>query len=335
MKKVHWLPFVLFACIISLSFNDMGSSSHFRIQKLTTGVWAAINNDSMGHAICNAGIVDLGDKTLVFDPFMNPDAAADLRKAAESLTGRPVSLVVNSHFHNDHIRGNQLFVPAARILSTEWTRRKLMQNEPEELAWERENAAKQLQSLKKAYPAADPMIRREQLLFLGYFDGMVKNSAMVKTTPPDITFSDSLWIHGSKRSVRLLERRGHTESDIILQLVADSIAFMGDLLFEKRHPWMSDGRPREWQNLLEDPGIIASFRVFVPGHGRVSGSETLKTLAQYLRSMSAIATEGVRKGLPDSVISASPLPGLYDDWSFRRFVAPNLAFLAGSERARK
>jgi hypothetical protein len=41
-------------------------------------VFAAIHLAG-GAAICNAGIIDLGDRTLVFDSFMSPLAAEDLR----------------------------------------------------------------------------------------------------------------------------------------------------------------------------------------------------------------------------------------------------------------
>jgi cyclase len=45
----------------------------------------------------NAGIVDLGDRTLVFDPFLTRAAARELRSAAERLTGRTPALVVPGH----------------------------------------------------------------------------------------------------------------------------------------------------------------------------------------------------------------------------------------------
>lgn len=106
------------------------SSVHFKVEKLTDGVYAAIASDT-GFAVCNAGIIDLGDITLVFDPFMSPRAGADLKKAAVALTGKPVICVVNSHYHNDHIRGNQEF-PGARIISTVWTRQAMAESEPEE-----------------------------------------------------------------------------------------------------------------------------------------------------------------------------------------------------------
>src|SRR6478672_10218109 len=113
---------------------------NFTIQQLAPGVWAAIQNDQFGRAICNAGIVDLGDKTVVFDPFMTPEAAKELRNVAVELTGRPVSFVINSHYHNDHIRGNQEFIPIATIISTAWTRDQIAKSEPEEQEWEKRHA---------------------------------------------------------------------------------------------------------------------------------------------------------------------------------------------------
>ena len=101
--------FSAFTCHPLKGQKKVFTSAHFNIREPAPGVWAAINNDEGGLAICNAGIADLGDRTVVFDPFMNIDAASDLKRAAKILTGRPVGIVLNSHFHNDHIRGNQLF----------------------------------------------------------------------------------------------------------------------------------------------------------------------------------------------------------------------------------
>jgi len=54
-------------------------SDHFTIEKLDDGIYAAIHKPG-GEAICNAGIIDLGSKTLVFDTFLTPRAAKDLKK---------------------------------------------------------------------------------------------------------------------------------------------------------------------------------------------------------------------------------------------------------------
>jgi Metallo-beta-lactamase superfamily len=76
-------------------------SKYFHLHQLEEGIYAAVVIGGTG-AQGNAGIVDLGDRTLVFDTFLVPPAAEDLRDAAHSLTGRPVDWVINSHEHFDH-----------------------------------------------------------------------------------------------------------------------------------------------------------------------------------------------------------------------------------------
>jgi cyclase len=77
-------------------------SQRFRIEKMAEGAYAAIHIEG-GAAVGNAGIVDLGDRTLVYDSLFTPQAGEDLRTTAEALFGRPVAMVIDSHWHNDHI----------------------------------------------------------------------------------------------------------------------------------------------------------------------------------------------------------------------------------------
>jgi cyclase len=70
--------------------NRLPTSEHFELERLADGVYAAIATVD-GAAYGNAGIVDLGEQTLVFDTFDSPRAADDLRVAAETLTGRPAT----------------------------------------------------------------------------------------------------------------------------------------------------------------------------------------------------------------------------------------------------
>jgi glyoxylase-like metal-dependent hydrolase (beta-lactamase superfamily II) len=86
---------------------SLPESKHFQLQRLTDGVYAAVATER-GHAICNAGIIDTGDRTIVFDTFISPDPAKDLLKAAKRLTPQNVIRVVNSHYHNDHIGATKL-----------------------------------------------------------------------------------------------------------------------------------------------------------------------------------------------------------------------------------
>ena len=118
MVKTYLAGAVIIVFILAFRIPQQ-ASMNFSIKQLAPGVWAALQNDKGGHAISNAGIIDLGNKTLVFDAFINPDAAIELRQVAEQLTKHKVSFVVNSHFHDDHIRGTEAFVPGALVISTE------------------------------------------------------------------------------------------------------------------------------------------------------------------------------------------------------------------------
>ena len=96
------------------------TSPHFSIHTLTEGVHAAIATNG-GAAIANAGIIDLGEQTVIFDTFMTLKAALDLSRAAEALTGRKAETIINSHYHNDHTWGNQIFSPHAKIITSSQT----------------------------------------------------------------------------------------------------------------------------------------------------------------------------------------------------------------------
>ncbi len=62
----------------------------------------------------------------MYDTFTSPQAAEDLRQAAEQLFSRPARIVINSHYHNDHIWGNQAFGQDVDIISTAKTRQLIL-----------------------------------------------------------------------------------------------------------------------------------------------------------------------------------------------------------------
>ena len=306
---------------------------NFHIQQLAKGVWAAIHNDQYGRAICNAGIVDLGDKTLIFDPFMTPTAASELKETAERLTGKPVTIVVNSHYHNDHTRGNQVFAPFATIIGTNYTRNRIAEVAPEEHEWERKHANGMLKATRQMYNAASGKERDELCLWIGYYEGMVESMDDLKITLPDVVFNDSLWILGSERDVKLMEfHNGHTGSDVVLCIPNERIAFMGDLLFVKRHPWLADGDPASWQASLKKLYEDNFINIYVPGHGAVCEKPGVKELYEYLGKMQEMADK-ISKDTSQNESSQLPaIPAPYGNWYFGRFYQPNMQFLLSTRR---
>lgn len=319
---------LLLANIFPLIDGTDTDHTHFRLRQVAKGVWAAIHKNPGGHAICNAGIIDLGDKTVLIDPFMNLDAAEELKTTAIKLTGRDASVVINTHCHNDHIRGNQLFASSS-IISTAWTREEIARAEPREIQWEKENAPAILSAYQSQLATAQGLQKRELPLWIDYFEGMIKSNPQLKTTLPGITFNDSLWLYGAERSILLKEyKNGHTKSDVAVFLPQEKILFTGDLLFTGAHPWLSDGNPAQLKKYLDEWAADTRYTIFVPGHGDTGNRENVQQLSGYISDLTQMVAEQKNNGVPDSLIIKTPIPAAYAEWLFgTRFYAANLSFL--------
>ncbi|HNS49985.1 MAG TPA: MBL fold metallo-hydrolase [Anaerolineae bacterium] len=302
-------------------------SKHFRLQQLADGIYAAIHQ-SGGGAICNAGIVDLGDRTLVFDTFVAPHPAQDLRAAAEALIGRPVNAVVNSHDHNDHIWGNQAFGPEADIVSTETTRRLIVTTGGiEDLDVYMADVEARLEvTLARLQASTDEGERCEHALWADEYRSILASRSILRVRVPNITFSGRMAFHGTARSAELLELAGHTASDAVLLLPQDGIAFVSDLLFVECHPYLADGDPGALLHALQAISRLAP-RLVVPGHGPVGTADSLAQMEQYVHTLDGLARQMADAGEAEETIDALPTPKPYDGWLVASFFRANLHFL--------
>ncbi len=302
-------------------------SKHFQVERLADGVYAIIASEQ-GYADCNAGIVDIGDGTIVFDTFISPEAARDLLKATEQLTSNKITHVVNSHRHNDHFRGNQVFGPNVDIISTALTREAIIRNEPEEIKEEKKTLPKEIihaQSQLKS--EKDPKRRRELALIISYMQGVVKSHHELKTRLPNITFEHKLTIHGTTRTVELIPLAGHTTSDIILNIPKEKITFMGDLLFVEMHPYLPSGSPEQWKQSLAKVKRLG-VQIAVPGHGPVGKSENLQMISQYIKTLEKMVANMIKHGRHMNQASLESVPSPFDTWLCPdNFFVTNLQFL--------
>jgi cyclase len=307
---------------------QLPKSKHFQVERLADGVYAAVASEQ-GYAICNAGIINIGDKTIIFDTFISPKAAKDLLNAAKQLTSHKAACVVNSHHHEDHIRGNQVFPPDVDIISTTWTRDAIARYEPEEISWEKENLPKQIMDAQQKLDVEkDPKRRRELAFTIVYYRAMIESHPQLKTRLPNLTFEHKLVIHGTQRTAELLPFAGHTGSDVVLYLPEEKIAFMSDLLFINIHPYLPSGSPADWKQSLSKIEALG-IQTAVPGHGPVGHSADLSVMAQYIQSLENIATNMVKSGKSEEEVSLQPIPSPFETWQsfFDNFFYSNLKFL--------
>jgi glyoxylase-like metal-dependent hydrolase (beta-lactamase superfamily II) len=306
------------------------SSRHFRLERLSDGVYAAIHNlhTEDGWAGCNAGIVDLGDRTLVFDTFESPQAARDLRDAAKSLTGRKVHTVINSHPHNDHYWGNQVFGSDVDIISTTKTRELIAAEGPGEVQWYRDTLQKRLEILEAQLAEAHDEATQVQLRFLiFYYQSIIAILPELQIRLPNLTFTGDLTFNGPKRSTKLITfEGGHSKSDAILHLPDDSIVFMADLLFIDVHPYFPDGDPAMIQDALAQVRNL-NANTFVPGHGPVGQFISLDWMDEYINTMNSLVREAIKKGSTEKEIGEIAMPVEFQHLIMPSFFPANLKFL--------
>jgi cyclase len=265
----------------------------------------------------------------VYDSLFTPQAGQDLRRAAETLVGRPVDWVIDGHWHNDHIWGNQAFGAETDIISTTETRRMILATRGHG-AYDAFMAAAEanLESTRRQFEASkDDGQRRQLALWSDYHRAVVDSKPILRIRAPNLTFVQRMAFHGTARSAELIDfAGGHTESDCVLLLRKEQIAFLGDLLFIGHQPYMGGGDPGRMLQILADVSALGP-QVLVPGHGPVGGPDSLQVMTQYVRTLDGLARKMLADGVAEETIEPMAVPAPFEDWLFGAFFAGNMHFL--------
>ncbi|NNL16974.1 MAG: MBL fold metallo-hydrolase [Flavobacteriaceae bacterium] len=318
--------------------SNQPSSVNFEFVELTDGVYSCIHKFG-GKAICNVGIVDNGHETIIFDSFLSPDVAEELLKTLQGMSLSPVKYVVNSHFHNDHIRGNQVFSKEVNIISSTRTKELIAEEEPLQIAYEKENAPARLSyydSLQRSFKGDRQSREYQQIqMWRPYYETLVNSHLTVKTRLPNM-FVDSIKnFDGPDRKIQLLSKgQGHTESDLIMYLPDDGVLFTGDLIFNNCHPYVAHGDISKWKAWLEFMNSLEVSTV-MPGHGQIGTDELINQMKDYLMDLESAAEDLVKDNLSLEEPENLSVPDKYKDWWFDRFYEYNLRFAYESLNTKK
>src|ERR1022692_419228 len=157
----------LLALPIFLLAASLSASTNFDLQKLADGVYAVIVKPGSS-AGSNGAVIITKDEVLVVDTHYRPSFARELIEEIKRLTPNPVRYVVNTHWHNDHVQGNDayfnVFPKGVEFLSHVNTRRdivdKAIPNMRDDLATGTPAAIKQLEERLAANtdPALKPRL---------------------------------------------------------------------------------------------------------------------------------------------------------------------------------
>lgn len=294
VNKRIWLAYS-WALLMSCSVSEQ-EAVLFEMVKVDDGVYAAIAMPTY-KLNGNAAVIINEDDVLVVDSHSTPSSARALIKQIENLTSNPVRYVVNTHFHYDHARGNQAYMPPypheVTIISTEGTRENLINIETERLKSEVEKMPGVIANLKKELAKDNDPAKRKRLNDAEKYYEELKT---MKIILPTITFDKSLIMHKKNRDIYILFLgRGHTSSDVIVYLAKGKVIVTGDLV-SGWVPGMGDGYPNEWINTLDELAKL-DIESIIGGHGGVASKRLITVLRSYIADLIAAVKVEVSKGL--------------------------------------
>jgi len=257
---LFWLGIILLALLIIAGivgywfYASLLKPGHYQ---LAQGVHMVTNGGG------NSLIVQEGNDVLLVDTKF-PPASDWLKKWLDKNIDKPVSMVVNTHYHYDHTFGNPNY-PQAKIYAHK-TVPELM-NVYDKEWWEQH---------RSGYPKAENLVDAQETLKVGTQD-------VVVTFPGNAHTHGDLWVY---------LKRGDRE-----------FVATGDLVMNGYYPFMdlSNGGV-DIPGLIKTVREMAAKypdAVFIPGHGNPMSAADVNRFADYLQSLSDSVAAARASGLSE------------------------------------
>jgi glyoxylase-like metal-dependent hydrolase (beta-lactamase superfamily II) len=243
---------------------------------------SALGSPANQNFISNAGFVITPEGVVVIDALGSPALAQRLLAEIRNHTDKPVTHVILTHYHADHIYGVQALKAAgAKILAHQAAREYL-------------NSDTARLRLEASRTQLAPWVDRDTHL-----------------VPADewLTGERELVVGGMRFQIKPVGP-SHTPEDLVVYLPQQKVLFAGDLVFRSRVPFVGQADSRQWIKAL-DSLLAFDATVIVPGHGPLS-TEARKDMEQtrdYLVHLRAVMGDAARNLEPfDDAYKAA-------DWS--------------------
>lgn len=210
----------------------------------------------------------------------HPEPAANpaIQKALDGTGKRPVKVLLNTHWHYDHVGGNAIFGPDAVIVAQENVRKRLM---------------------TKQTPFWSP-----------WPIGPYPERAW-----PVITFRHIVTIHFAGEDVEMDHyTNGHTDGDSVVYFTPANVVDVGDLFWSKGNVAGGadiEGIARSLSDVLDR---INDNTAIITGHTEISSRRDLAQYVQLLNETIALVRQEIADGKSEKVIEDAGLPKFWKSW---------------------
>ncbi len=243
---------------------------------------AALGSSANRNFISNAAFVVTRDSVVVIDALGSPVLAKELLEEIARITPKPVSHVVVTHYHADHVYGLQVFKEAGATILAHHDGKLYLNSDTAELRMKasREDLAPWVDEHTRLVPA-DRWIDAPLRLTVGGLEMELRPAGPA-----------------------------HTAEDLVVWFPSLKVLMAGDVVFRNRVPFVGQADSGHWIEAL-DTLLSYDAAVIVPGHGPVSRSARadLQMTRDYLAYL--------RKAMGEAARNMDPFEEAYarTDWS--------------------
>jgi glyoxylase-like metal-dependent hydrolase (beta-lactamase superfamily II) len=290
----------LLVLILSTPLVAFGQSEKFEMVKVADGVYAAIRREPPGFAVESNSVLIICDQdAVVVDAQSNAASTKEVLAAFRKLTTKPVKYVINTHWHDDHVIGNQVYAdafPGVEFIAHARTRAYLpttgMANRKK---WHEDGLSQfveQLRSLVRENKnlRGEALTEEERASYLSDIalgEGYMTVPSGFQPVLPTITLEDRLTLHHGGRTIEIRYLgRGHTSGDLVVDLPDERIVVAGDLVVWPV-PFIGGDQSHvgDWGATLERLRALGP-QVIIPGHGAIMRDDSyVQLLVRLMNSM--------------------------------------------------
>ena len=259
VKGLRWLAAGLFISILAV--GGVCSAEGSKTVEVWKKLFTVVNGDGIDS---NTTFLITREGVVVVDTRVTPMEADKVLKEIRKQTDLPILYTINTHYHGDHTFGNQVFKDSKAIIAHENVRKTLFG------------------------PSG-----KAHLDFFKTMDIPGMDETVI--TLPNIVFKDRMEIFVGGYNLRLIHARGHTDGDLFIYIQELKTLITGDLVFNKKIPYMGDAYVEEWIASLNYLGDFDA-EIYIPGHGAPGGKPVFLAMRNYLLSLKGMVLAQLEEG---------------------------------------
>jgi len=309
MKKFLGLIFIAFAFVHVWSIEGVANPFEYSWQQLAPGVWAGIRQDPFElPQEGNAVFVVTEEGVVVFDAGGSPMMGESIVGKVRSITDKPITHVIISHWHGDHMRGLQAIqaaFPQVQVFAHPHSREFIVSTQERWL----KRRVSMVPNILKAVDAAlgksqdlsgRPLIKEEEAWLkkgLANANQLDRENNRTAYVIPNSSFEDRMTLYLGSREIQFLHLgNAHTAGDIVMWLPQEKIVATGDIVTGPV-PLMPSPYTGSYVDVLNKIKALG-FKTLVPGHGLVENDPQyvdllIDTIQAVSKQMKRLVAEGL------------------------------------------